>query len=62
MRAGSEKSVLTISSLKLLNVSNGALLGASGLALAVLGALFIRSALRSRGRDREPLPEGVLAP
>jgi len=42
--------VLTISSLKLLNVSNGALLGASGLALAVLGALFLRSALRSRPR------------
>ena len=54
--------VLAISSLKLLNVSNGALLGALGLAIAVLGAVFIRSALRSRAREREALPEGVLAP
>jgi uncharacterized membrane protein YfcA len=53
--------VLTISSLKLLNVSNGALLGASGLALAVLGALFLRSALRSRPRAPEGEPAATLS-
>jgi len=46
--------VLTISALKLLNVPNGALLGASGLAIAVLAAMFLASALRSRAPDHEP--------
>ena len=58
--------VLAISSLKLLDVPNGALLGASGFAVVALGAVFIGSALRSRARERADvpagLPEGVPAP
>jgi uncharacterized protein len=53
--------VLAISSLKLLNVPNGALLGASGLAIAVLGTMFIASALRSRPREREAVTDRVTA-
>jgi uncharacterized membrane protein YfcA len=46
--------VLAISALKLLNVPNGALLGASGLAIVVLGLVFLRSAVRSRAQARQP--------
>jgi len=47
--------VLAISSLKLLNVPNGALLGASGFALVALAAVFLMSARRrSRARTSEP--------
>ena len=53
--------VLAISSLKLLNVPNGALLGASGLAIAVLGTMFIASALRSRPGEREAMTDRVSA-
>jgi uncharacterized membrane protein YfcA len=40
--------VLAISALKLLNVPNGALLGASGVAIVALGLVFLRSAVRRR--------------
>jgi len=46
--------VLAISSLKLLNVPNGALLGASGLAIVVLATLYVLSLRRSRTRVPEP--------
>ncbi len=47
--------VLAISSLKLLNVSNRALLGASGLSIVVLGVVYLASLRRrSRARTREP--------
>jgi uncharacterized membrane protein YfcA len=46
--------VLAISALKLLNVPNGALLGASGLAIVVLAFVFLRSAVRSRAQERQP--------
>lgn len=53
--------VLAISALKLLNVPNGPLLGASGLAIAVLGTMFVASALRSRPRERGAMPDRVPA-
>jgi uncharacterized membrane protein YfcA len=46
--------VLAISALKLLDVPNGALLGASGLAIVVLAVVFLVPRLRSRTREREP--------
>jgi uncharacterized membrane protein YfcA len=47
--------VLAVSSLKLLNVSNRTLLGASALAIAVLAAVFVVSQRRrSQAREREP--------
>src|SRR5262249_37837368 len=48
--------VLAISSLKLLNVSNGALLGASGTAIVALAAVFLGSTMRSRTRADAPAP------
>jgi hypothetical protein len=44
--------VLTISSLKLLNVSNGALLGASGVAIVALATAYLVSLQRSRSRSQ----------
>jgi len=51
--------VLAISALKLLNVPNGALLGASGLAFAALGGAYLAS-LRRRRVARQLTPEPVL--
>jgi uncharacterized protein len=50
--------VLAISSLKLLNVPNGALLGASALAIVVLGSVFLAAQRRAGRRARES--EGAL--
>ena len=49
--------VLAVSSLKLLNISNGMLLGASGLAIVVLAAVFLASARRRKIRERDLTPE-----
>ena len=50
--------VLSISALKLLNVSNGALLGASGFAAVVLAVVLVASARRTKVAE---VPEPVLA-
>jgi uncharacterized membrane protein YfcA len=53
--------VLAVSSLKLLNVSNGTLLGASGLAIVVLAGVFLASARRRRIGARELAAEPVFS-